>query len=428
MTTDPKFPTFYEMVRAEVTLGPMTQIDQFPIGSGAVRIFKAKDSVWAIFETDQGGFALRTAYDPQGLMNADKLADGQYRVDTESGHFDVSVSKLDERDVSLRSTVKFTPSHDLKLSSWPRDFRPLAGSDSGLPEGKVEAAQRGMNSGLCYFDIIDPKFGSVLYLQNLTALNDYFLATGTKPDGAVGGGWPFLGYQLPVDCVDSHLPEGLLQGGHTYTLSDALIACQPLAQIEENVSALQFLKMLAMLYPHLDKPTPAIHDWVNRAERTIHDLAYAPEATIEHYGHLYVHPYVNAEYPDSMVQLTILTSLSEYAAIRDKNLPLIEKLRAGLDKFFDPEIGTMRRYLPNVGDDKNADAVDSWYVCHPLMNLAFLAAAGDEGAQELFLNSIDYVIKSGQHFHYKFPIQYNVKTFEVINLDHFPVIQNSESY
>jgi hypothetical protein len=47
-----------------------------------------------------------------------------------------------------------------------------------------------------------------------------------------------------------------------------------------------------------------------------------------------------------------------------------------------------------VGDDKNADAVDSWYLYHPLMNLARLALNGDERARDLFLRSIDFGIKA----------------------------------
>ena len=43
----------------------------------------------------------------------------------------------------------------------------------------MEAAQRGLNSGLCYFHIDEPAFGTVLYFPNLTALNSYFRATGT---------------------------------------------------------------------------------------------------------------------------------------------------------------------------------------------------------------------------------------------------------
>lgn len=89
-------------------------------------------------------------------------------------------------------------------------------------------------------------------------------------------------------------------------------------------------------------------------------------------------------------------------------------IRRGLTKFYDPKLKTLRRYLPDVGDDKNADAVDSWYLYHPLLNLSNLALAGDETARELFLGSIDYGIRAAQHFQYKWPIQYDATDFSVI--------------
>ncbi|HET8613411.1 MAG TPA: hypothetical protein VFL92_11660 [Sphingomonas sp.] len=66
------------------------------------------------------------------------------------------------------------------------------------------------------------------------------------------------------------------------------------------------------------------------------------------------------------------------------------------------------------GDDKDADAVDSWYLYHPLMNLGRLALAGDEQARELLLKSIDFGIEAVHHFDYKWPIQYKITDFSVI--------------
>ena len=74
----------------------------------------------------------------------------------------------------------------------------------------------------------------------------------------------------------------------------------------------------------------------------------------------------------------------------------------------------VRRYLPNVGKDKDADAVDSWYLYHPMLNLARLAIEGDRRARGLFLKSIDYGIQAAKHFGYHWPIQYNVRDFSVI--------------
>ncbi|MFV3561797.1 hypothetical protein ACNJFJ_21880, partial [Mycobacterium tuberculosis] len=88
----------------------------------------------------------------------------------------------------------------------------------------------------------------------------------------------------------------------------------------------------------------------DRAERSAHDLSTAPTATIRHYGHRYVHPYTGAEYPDIMVQMSVITALHQWGRWRGEPHPLEAELRAGLRKFFDDGLGTFRRYLPNVGE------------------------------------------------------------------------------
>lgn len=88
--------------------------------------------------------------------------------------------------------------------------------------------------------------------------------------------------------------------------------------------------------------------------------------------------------------------------------------RGGLGKFYDPELKSLRRYLPNVGDDKDADVVDSWYLYHPMIGLGMLALDGDADARKLLMKSIDYGIRAAHHFDYKWPIQYNVTDFSVI--------------
>ena len=90
-----------------------------------------------------------------------------------------------------------------------------------------------------------------------------------------------------------------------------------------------------------------------------------------------------------MVQLTVLLPILEYSEWTGKHIPLADELRAGVPGFFDKKLGTLRRYLPTVGDDKDADAVDSWYLYHPLTNLGRLAKLGDGAAKDLFFNSLD---------------------------------------
>jgi len=172
--------------------------------------------------------------------------------------------------------------------------------------------------------------------------------------------------------------------------------------------------MLGAVYRSLSLPPTEYRDWRQRAARTARHLDAAPEATVRHYGHRYIHPYTDAEYPDAMVQMSIVQALHDWGKWRGEVHPLEEEFKAGLGKFYDPKLETLRRYLPDVGDDKDADAVDSWYLYHPLLNLGKLALDGDAKARRLFLKSLPYAIRAARHFTYKWPIQYKITDFSVI--------------
>ena len=115
-----------------------------------------------------------------------------------------------------------------------------------------------------------------------------------------------------------------------------------------------------------------------------------------------------------MVQLSVATAIHQWGKWCGEPHPLEAEFKAGLDKFYDPKLKTLRRYLPNVGDDKDADAVDSWYLYHPMLNLGILALDGDEDARRLLMKSLEYGIKAAHHFKYKWPVQYKVTDFSVI--------------
>jgi hypothetical protein len=171
---------------------------------------------------------------------------------------------------------------------------------------------------------------------------------------------------------------------------------------------------LAARYSTLDLPRVEARDWGWRAERTLHDLMTAPEARCEFEGDLYILPYPSGQYPDSMVQVALATILREYAPATGKSVPLQEQLLAGMHRFYDPSVGTLRRYLPNVGEEKDFDAVDSWYLYHPMVNLARLTAWGDGRARDLLMRSVDYGIRAARHFEYRWPVIYRIQNFSII--------------
>jgi hypothetical protein len=393
---------------------------RFKVGQLTVEVTETQGSLFAIVRRPGlGGVAVRAVFMAAPfkckLVKADAGEAARIIVTSAIGEYLVTFAALHEALERLRITVRLTPASFVALPFAPRDLYPLDANDDPLgASGNVEASQRGFNTGVVYFRVVEPAFGNVLYLQNLTALNDYYRFTGTKPDGVVGGEWPELGYLLPTPARDADPMSSALQPGVQTTLSDTILVFRHHAPPEERDSARQFVQMLGAAYTMLELPPVEYRDWVDRAERTARDLAEAPEATIRHYNHRYVHPYTAAEYPDIMVQMSIIAALHDWGKWRGEALPLEAELKAGLRKFYDPELGTLRRYLPNVGDDKDADAVDSWYLYHPLLNLGILSLDGDEQARELFLGSIDFAIRAAHHFAYKWPIQYKVTDFTVI--------------
>lgn len=63
----------------------------------------------------------------------------------------------------LRATVELSPAAPLLVPFHPLDLYPLRRDNDPLADdGWVEAAQRGVNTGSCYFHIDQPDFGTVL--------------------------------------------------------------------------------------------------------------------------------------------------------------------------------------------------------------------------------------------------------------------------
>lgn len=408
-------------LREALASGTMTQLAAFDIRDLKVEVLCDTDSIWAILRRPgRGGFALRAAHAPGGIEEAKAVRareDEAARIEILgiAGTLTLALRASDLEIPILRATAEFTPAHPLLVTFQPRDLYLLDARDDPLgTAGSVEAAQRGFNSGLCYLRLDQPAFGSLLYFQNLTALNARFRHTGTKPDGAVGGEWPELGFLPPTLRQSPEPPLDPLPAGERVTVNDALIAIHDDHDGDAAAMAQRYLTLLAAIYRKIEPPEPAFHDWLDRAERSLRDLESAPEASIRHYGNRYLHPYTAAEYPDSMVQMSVVAALADYAAWQGKPVPLQAELEAGMRKFYDPRLKTLRRYLPNVGKDKDKDAVDSWYLYHPLKNLGQLAIAGDKRAERLFRQSIDFAIRAAHHFDYKWPIQYKVTDFSVI--------------
>lgn len=412
---------FVIALRTQLQSGALRSFGMVELGDLSVELCCGTDSIWVLVRRPgKGGLALRAAHIPVAGFKCRKAKPGPgevLRLEVESllGRHSIRVSTGSVELPRLRVRSSLISQTDLRLPFIPRDLYPLDEHDDPLgTSGNVEAAQRGLNSGLAYFRLDRPAFGSALYFQNLTALNRYFEVTGTKPDGVVGGEWPELGYLPPTPPMKDGGQDGMLPAGEEIVLSDSILVLRDWAADNEREMARQFLQMLGVVYLALDTPPVTYRDWLWRAERTLADLESAENATVRHYGHRYVMPYIAGEVPDSMVQLTLIASLHRFGKWRGEPVPLESELKKGLHKFHDAKLKMLRRFLPNAGDQKNLDEVDSWYLYHPLINLARLALDGDDQARVLLFESTDYGIRSAHHFKYQWPILYRVDDFSVV--------------
>jgi hypothetical protein len=374
------------------------------------------DDLWVCISRgeEDGGLAWRAALFTDEArverVDGDNLLDlvaisplGRHRIAIEA----------DESEASLFVfTIAFEPKRALHIPFLPRDLVALGPPGRiDRPLGKIEARQRRLNTGMCYFELREPDLGKILYVQDLTALNHYFNLTGTTPENAVGGIWPEVGYLPPTNPAD---PTKALPAGRETLLGRGYLLVRRFPEQSETMSAWQFLDMLGAVYRRIGRPELQYRDWIERSERTLRDLSESPKARTWHGKHLYFHPYTDSEYPDSMVQLSLAGAIHEWGVWSERKSPMEREIVRGLRGFYDAKLKALRRYLPDVGDDKDADAVDSWYLYHPMRNLAVLAQGGDEDARSLFFDTIDFGIEAAHHFDYKWPIQFKIDTFEVI--------------
>jgi len=385
------------------------------------------DSVWiSVSMPKDGTMAFRAAYAPGATLQVDQLSESDtgclLKLSSEIGVFAVSVDINEDANVPvLRYSTVLKPDKDLFIPFWPRDI--IATSKNGNAEnisGKVHASQVGTRSGMIYMSMNKPKSGSVLYLQNLTALADYCQQTETSAGDTVGGSWPEMGFSLPPTT------EKPLQAGKEISISDAFVAFDATVPANEAAMIRQYLDLLARVYLLLPKPETVYQPWPDILNKGLKDLQENAGCMSQVGDNAYFNAYVS-DYetpPEIMVQLAVLLPLLDYVEWSGNELEIMQTIKKGLPEFFDKDLGTIMRWLPAAEgklkgeeEQKVPKVMDSWYLHHPLLNLSRLALKGDGVAKDLFLGSIDYAIKVAKHFKYKWPVFYKMDTLEVLKAE-----------
>jgi len=392
------------------------------------QFYNTGDSLWiVVLMPENGKIAFRAAFAMNSCFEVTNVFDDEDTIvivlNSRLGNYEVRVDFPDKASLLHYSTT-FTANTALMIPFWPRDI--IALTQNGRLEntnGKIHMEQFGSRSGLIFASVTKPKTGSFFYFQNLTSLSEYCEATQTESKSTVGGTWPEIGFQLPTT---DKLP---LPANKAFTVSDAYVLFD--TEIFEETSTIceHFLNNLVKIYKVLQQPRIEYHDWHEIAQKVVTDLTNNKGAWTQKNGIPYLSAYL-CDYetpPESMVQLAVLTPFKEYEKWSAEKQPVCDDLIKGLPAFYDPKINCINRWLPSMVDkldqseeQKKEMVMDSWYLHHPLMNLARLALAGDKTAEKLALDSIEYVIKVAHHFKYEWPVFYNMETLEVIKEETVP--------
>ena len=401
-----------------------TDRQDVPWQQSQIRLQTARtaNSFWVLFELGEGAtLALRTCYDPQTLqaVKLSKTTDTSvdYVITGGLGQFRVRLELLSQQPVLLRYTTSLEPKQAFSVQGLPRDLYVL--DENGDPmntQGRVHVTQNGPTAGLAYVSVTQPAAGSLLYVQNLSALSDYCQMTHTEPSDSVAAQWPEIGFALPTS-------QEPIPAGKSLVLSDAFIQFSETVPQTEFEAADCFLDAMACIYQFLPKPETTYFDWPKAAEKTIQALMHSPDCGRTIRNHFYVNAYVSAtkKPPESMVQLAILVPLWEYQEWLNKSVPLVDQLLDSVHTFFDEHQSTLVRWLPGEdfqkqepSEEEDHHKMDSWYLLHILMNLGRLAHQGNHQAKELLLRSVDYVIGAAHQFDYEWPVFYDMRDLRVV--------------
>ena len=392
-------------------------------------VYNTGDSVWINADFAKGGrIGFRPAYSPGGNFTIERTKETPNGITlyvvSATGKYKIEIRFPESEACMLRYTTTLQPAADLLIPFWPRDIIiPGRHANGEGTAGRIHMSQEGTRSGIIYFSCTRPKAGTVFYLQNLSALGSFFEQTKTSGGDTVGGSWPELGFALPVT------KEGSLPANKAVVISDAIVLLSNEVPANEKATTRQFLNLMAAAYLQLPRPDTKYNDWPQILQLGLKDLLEVKGCWSQNNGHAYFNAYL-CDYetpPEIMVQLAVQLPLDDYGEWHGTKPEVIKEISRGLPPFYNEHLQTVMRWLPSAEDklkgeeeQKHPRVMDSWYLHHPMLNLSRLALKGDRQAKELFLGSVDFVIKAARHFKYKWPVFYHMETLETIKAERAP--------
>lgn len=401
-------------------------------GAGAVSVFlpgitDGKTEVVVAAAKSQNGTSERDAF--------------TLRTATETGDYEARMTAYPPRNTGTNngtvSLFRWTVTLRLRKPLSAADLRSVASpagleclyepaamnaSDSPLPLRVLSShrfGQVGQETGQAFLPCDPVLGGSVLYVQNLTALAPLFdvsHTSGTKSVSAGPEGFGFSPSPVTVPAPGDGAPQ---PAGTTLTLADSFLALGASDSDSTPTAApvpqaRQYIDLLATIYDKLpDRPATVESDWSALAERAL--AAFESPACWSSPGSGYLRNYVNEPWGPNTgelsVQLAPLVAALWYE--RARNLPptvLTRRIAPTLPDFYSAEAGTIHEFTT----DPRPARADSETQVGSLMLLAQAAQLGLPQAKSLLRDSLEATIALARRHQYRFPVFFDPNTLNLI--------------
>jgi hypothetical protein len=385
--------------------------------SGPFRMMESDQAVWLIVDCGTGVLAALRLLEKDPHVSKVQVRgeapDFVLKTACLVGDYEIRLRLEDTPVPMARATVRVTTREAAKLDPSTREVLATDLHHRPLEKGLLFTTQTGSNAGHAFVAAND---ATLFYFQNLSALGPYAAFTGATLRSCVGVEWPALGMSLPSG--ERPLPKGV-----TVIISDAFLRVTGSSDRGEATRAVEFMDGLAWAYRKTALPRGKWVDWSRLAARTLGALEKSRQCLRKIGGKTFLNAYVGSDDkpPESMVQGALEVALCEYESWLLEPHPLMRRLDGNLAAFFLKDLGTIARWLPGEkfrnedrGEEQEAGRMDSWYLLHTMMNLGRLAVMGKKAEQKLFLDCLDYVIKTAAHFQHDWPVFYHRKTLRVL--------------
>ena len=291
----------------------------------------------------------------------------------------------------------------------PRDIWFYNRTTGSLVEATINkyAKQLIYASGICYL-YEDVTLGSVLYFEDFSSLNNYFmLKSSWAPDRVVDASTESIGYTRPIS-PSTTIPQGI-----SFDIVDTYIYIISGVPETEVDKAERFIYSLSEIYNHIYKPDTVHTDWQEVVSYELEDLLHSKcWVTVDNID--FLRAYVDIPRYNSaelIAQLDVLVAIEKYEKQFGDVTDIDSMLEINIPYFYNDEHQTIVNDYPNEGISTG----DSWYTIELHIGLAKLAKMGINKADSLLFSSIQTVIDFAHNVNYEFPVFFSYETNDRIS-------------